>query len=148
MRETKIYIETGKNPKKSRKQYGYVLECKTRNGIATREGFGETEGTYNQATLEAMAEALERFKEPCKITVHSENTHVLAMIDKNLKSWEESGFQDSKGKPIKNKEEWTKIAKLTEDHEILTVCGEHEYTKWLSKEMRRRAKKGEKADKN
>ena len=62
MFQTKIYITTdSSSPKATEKHYGYVLECMVGGEAKTREGFGKVTGTYHQAVLTALAEALERF---------------------------------------------------------------------------------------
>lgn len=85
MRRVDIYIETDStSPRPHVRKYGYVLECDLRGRPVTREGFGQTEGTYNQSVLIALAEALVRIKQPCEIHIHSGNEFVLNMVDNNL----------------------------------------------------------------
>ena len=48
---------------------------------------GKIEGTYHQAVLTALIEALERFRESCEVHVHTENEFILNMIDMNLEKW-------------------------------------------------------------
>ncbi len=67
MQRVDIYIETDStSPRPQARKYGYVLECDLRGRPVTREGFGRTEGTYNQAVLTALSEALARSDSPVK----------------------------------------------------------------------------------
>lgn len=67
MRRVDIYIETDStSPRPHVRKYGYVLECDLRGRPVTREGFGQTEGTYNQSVLIALAEALVRISSAAK----------------------------------------------------------------------------------
>ncbi|MBE5922632.1 MAG: hypothetical protein E7269_07765 [Lachnospiraceae bacterium] len=67
MQEVRIYIELDKKcPQKITRRYGYVLECNTEKGIATRESFGQAEGSYHAVTLQALLEAIGRMLDGCK----------------------------------------------------------------------------------
>lgn len=109
MPEVNIYIETdsvfqGKTDRKC----GYVLSVMTRHGEKTKEGFGHLEGTYHQTVLITLAEALERMAVPCHICVHTKDVYVASRILK-LEEMAGSDWMDSKGKQIKNTEEWRRI---------------------------------------
>ena len=105
MPEVNIYIETdsvfqGKTDRKC----GYVLSTMTNSGEKTKEGFGHAEGTYHQAVLITLSEALERMAVPCQICIHTRDTYVASRIPK-LEEMAGSGWRDSKGELIKNGEE-------------------------------------------
>ncbi len=139
MFETGIYIATdSRSPKATEKHYGYVLECTVAGTLKTREGFGKTTGTYHQAVLMALAEALGRFTKPCGVTVYTEDTFILNMIAHNLQRWKENGFQTGKGEPVANQEEWRRIQELLERHAVRTAPGKHSYTGWLQGEIQKR----------
>ena len=124
MRRADIYMEIeNTSPKASEKWYGYILECKVDGETKTREGFGKIEGTYHQAVLTALIEALERFRESCEIHVHTENEFVLNMIDTNLEKWAGNEFKTSRGKPVANQEEWMRIWGLSNKQLLITEHG-------------------------
>lgn len=63
---------------KIERKCGYVLEYITPKGeTKTREGYRKNRSTYNQEFLGALAEALERIHEPCKVTIHGQNRFAL-----------------------------------------------------------------------
>ncbi|GAA6410623.1 hypothetical protein K040078D81_47400 [Blautia hominis] len=139
MQRVDIYIETDStSPRTQARKYGYVLECELRGRPVTREGFGQTEGTYNQSVLTALTEALARIKQPCEIHIHSGNEFVLNMVDNNLSKWAAGGFLSGKGKPVANREEWETIWNLLKGQMTVTEHGGHAYSGWLKNEMERR----------
>lgn len=139
MFQTKIYITTdSSSPKTTEKHYGYVLECMVGGEAKTREGFGKVTGTYHQAVLTALAEALGRFNQSCEVCICTEDEFVLNMLERNLAIWAGNEFLTSKKKPVANQEEWMRIWDLSNKHLILTAPGKHEYTGWLQGEIEKR----------
>lgn len=97
MYQTKIYITTdSSSPKATEKYYGYVLVCMVDGDAKTREGFGKVMGTYHQAVLTALAEALERFNQSCEVCICTEDEFVLNMLERNLAVWAGNEFLTSK----------------------------------------------------
>ena len=135
-----IYIETDSiSPRPMQRNYGYVLECEHLGNTKTKAGFGQMEGTWNKAVLQALLEALGRLNRPCDVHIHSRNEYVLRMLENNLEHWAAAGFINSKGKPVANREEWEKLWQLGQEHLLLTEpAGKHEYSRWLLDEMGRR----------
>ena len=142
MPEVNIYIETdsvfqGKTDRK----WGYVLSTMTNSGEKTKEGFGHAEGTYHQAVLITLSEALERMAVPCQICIHTRDTYVASRIPK-LEEMAGSGWRDSKGELIKNAEEWqhvySTVHALPTAHELTGKTEKHSYSSWLQEEMTKR----------
>ena len=142
MFEVHIYIGVDSiSAKASEKWFGYVLECQISGRTETREGFGRTEGTYHQATLVAMTKAMERLNQSCEVYLHTEDGFVLNMLENNLDRWAASGFLTTKGKPVANQEEWMQLWNLSQKQLILTEPGQHEYSGWLSSEIKQAKRK-------
>lgn len=78
------------------------------NEERTKEGFGHLEGTWHQAVLVTLAEALERMTVPCEICIHTRDVYVCSRIAK-LEALAGAGWRDSKGELIKNAEEWQQV---------------------------------------
>lgn len=139
MKIANIYIGTDSaSTRKSKKKYGFVMECIIRGNPYTKEDFGELEGTYNRVVLAAVNKALERFKEPCEIHIFSENSYVLGMMKNNISTWANNGFTTSKGHPVKNQDEWKEYWELSRKHLIVPEEGKHSYLSWIKEEMERR----------
>lgn len=137
MLKTSVYIEVSNaSPRKSEKRYGYVLEAEKNGNPVTREGFGSVTGTYHQAVIAAMIDALKRYEKPSEVHLVCANGFVLGQF-KNLKAWLKNDFRTSKGKPVANQEEWRKLACLTAQHKIITEQMEKSsYTGWLKMKLK------------
>lgn len=86
----------------------------------------------------AMIKAMERLNQSCEVYLHTENEFVLNMLERNLDRWAGNEFLTTKGKPVANQEEWMQLWRLAEKQLILTVPGKHEYSGWLSGEIKKR----------
>lgn len=138
MTAVKIYTAiSNASPKATEKKYGYVLECMMAGEAKTREGFGRITGTYHQASITAVTEALKRMKCPCEICICAEDGFFLNMLEKNLPGWVENEFRNSRGEQIANKEEWEQLWKVSKCHRIQEIQGKHEYTEWLQERMKK-----------
>lgn len=142
MPEVNIYIETdsifqGKTDRKC----GYVLSTITRHGEKTKEGFGHFAGTYHQAVLTVAAEAIGRVNIPCEICVHTKDAYVASRLPK-VDEMAADEWKDTKGKAIKNMEEWKNtykaIHKHQKEHVMSAKTEKHSYCKWLQEEMKKR----------
>jgi len=79
---------------------------------------GEPFTTNNQMELKAVISALSYFKEPRKIKIYTDSEYVLKGITQWLALWKKRGFKTSQGKPVKNKELWETLEKLTNFHQV------------------------------
>lgn len=141
MREVHIYAETASRGfTKTMRPVAYLLETRTSTGkTATRDEFYEEESTYHEAILGAFGNALSRLKESCEVHLHTQDTFVLNMINGTyLDEWEKADYRNAKGEPIKNADQWEKIAGGIKGHLILTEPGRHSYYNWMVSEMERR----------
>lgn len=137
-----IYIETSSQFQgKVERKCGYVLSTQLRGREETRKHFGTVSGTYHQAVLLTITDALEHMTRPCKICIHTRDLYVGSRLEK-LTEMAGSGWLDSKGQPIKNKEEWQQVYKamnaLPDPHEITAKTEKHSYSMWLREEMKHR----------
>lgn len=141
MKTVNIYIGTDcASTRKSKKSYGFVMECFVRGEARTKETFGESEGTFHRVILEVICKALERMKEPCEIHLYTEDVYVLNMIDNYLEKWKANGFRTSKDKPVKNEDLWQQYHRLAEKHLIKTEYGANQYLNWIKEEIEKRRK--------
>ena len=120
-----IYICTSwKSPKQKKGIAGWVVEFIKSNGdIVTRPydapGLVEVEGTETKATLIALIEALKILTKSCEIRIFTLNERVFTPLKNGwIDTWKKNNFQSSKGKTVKNSEQWKEIVKLSEKHVI------------------------------
>ena len=130
-----IYIEcSSTSPREMDRQYRYLLECRSHPGN-TRNGGSRMTGTYNMASMTALAEAMERIVRPCVVYVHCRNEWMLNMLHHQLQGWAEKDFRNSKGNLIANAGLWQRIAELSGEHDLIGVSGKHAYSTWMKEEM-------------
>lgn len=137
MRTVHIYVETDVTAPRSTERYaGYVLEYITRSGwTETRKDFRKKTGTYHQVTLETLIEAMARINQSCEIHIHTRNTFILDMIERNLSLWAGNEFRNSKGELVKNHDLWSRLWLLSQKHLLVKEPGEHSYLHWMQDEM-------------
>ena len=148
MKNVSIYLESDSTAFQKRKRIcGYVLEYIKKNGeTKTIEEFQEVGGTYHQEILRALAEALGRIREPCAISIYSQDAFVCNMLTNKLQEWADNDFI-SNGKPVANQEEWRAGWEKIKIHKTSTCIGEHSYTDWMLAEMEERFEKKRKETK-
>lgn len=131
-----IYVEADSTtPRQSVRAAGYVLECIKGDAVHTREEFAHKTGTYNAVILQMLVKALKRINQSCEVHIHTQDTYVLNMIDKNLELWAGNGFHTVKGELVKNHFEWEQVWKLGSRHLLVAEPGEHSYFTWMQGEM-------------
>ena len=136
--EVHIYIGTdSKAPRTQVRKYGYVLACTLKGKLKTKQGFKETKGTYNRATLEAITEAIGRVVKPSEIHIHTENAFILTMLEENLDRWEQNGYVTTKGEPVANRDLWKQLKEKAGEHLLLSEPGKHEYSMWIQEQLKR-----------
>lgn len=133
MMATDVYVETSINaPQEKKRKWGYVLEAP---GGRTVYQLGETTGTMHGITLQVLIKALRRYQKPSRLTIHAADEWVLQMLLHQLPAWEQNGFTNAKGEPIKYREDWEQLANLIKIHTITIAPGRHTYSAWLQSEM-------------
>lgn len=104
-----IYIETSSQFQgKVERKCGYVLSTLLRGGEETRKHFGTVSGTYHQAVLLAIADALEHMTRSCKICIHTRDLYVGSRLEKITEMAGAGLWFDDE--PIGGKPEWMQRA--------------------------------------
>ena len=81
--------------------------------------FGSEENTTNnQMELLAPIKAIQKFKKKSEISIFTDSTYVRDGITTWIKQWEKNGWKTASKKPVKNKELWKKLKKLSSKHSI------------------------------
>lgn len=79
---------------------------------------GCSQATNNQMEIRAVIEALSYFKEPRQIKIYTDSEYVVKGLTEWLPKWKKRGFKTSDGKPVKNKELWEMLDRLTNFHKV------------------------------
>lgn len=136
-----IYLETDSTFQgKRQRKCGYVLATTVRGEEKTKESFGISNGTYHQATLQTLIEALSRMTVRAQICIHTQDNYVASRLSK-LEEMAGSGYLDTKKQPIKNATEWEQIYRrvhaFPDPHEITARSEKHSYSAWMQEEMKK-----------
>ena len=78
----------------------------------------ETMTTNNRMELLAPIMAIKRIKEKSEITVYTDSTYLKNGITDWIKKWEKNGWKNSSNQPIKNKDLWLELNKLSSEHKV------------------------------
>ena len=117
---------------------GYVVACIKNGEEKTVNGFGHIFGTYHEATLRSLSDALDRLNQSCEVHIHTEDRFVLNMLGAQLEKWAGNNYLNARGEPIKHAELWEEVYERIQGQEIHTEEGRHSYSEWLDAEMKRR----------
>lgn len=132
MQQVNVFIETSSRFRGNvERKCGYVLSTQLRTGKETREHFGRVTGTYHQAILLTMVDALNHMTRTCDVCFYISDLYVTSRLGKITEmagsGWEclgtitKSGtrftyYKDEKGgiwfddEPIGGKPEWMQRA--------------------------------------
>ena len=81
----------------------------------------ETNTTGNQAVLIACAKLLERFTSPQRIAIYSSNDYLINGMSKWLRGWQKNDWTTTSGEPVKNQEQWKRLAVAAQTHTIIWI---------------------------
>ena len=96
--------------------WGAVILSEEKNEINI---FGkEKSTTNNRMELMAPIMALEKIKKASKITIYTDSTYLKNGITIWIKNWEKNGWMSANKKPVKNKDLWVTLNKLTKEQVI------------------------------
>lgn len=140
MQRVDVFIETSSRFRGNvERKCGYVLSTQLRNEEKTRKHFGRVSGTYHQAVLLTMTDALDHLTKGCDVYFHVSDLYVTSRLGK-IREMADAGWLNAKGKPIANREEWRKLFKavkqLPDAHKISAKTEKHSYSTWLREEMK------------
>lgn len=141
MFKVNVYIATDKSGVKSQhRAYASIVEFITRSGEPlTREAYGVEKATGNRIMLVALITALCILTKPCEVTVYMDCPYVTETIRKGrVYEWLSNGWKTIRGEPIANREEWEKIVRLIERHELaFAAAKKHAYTDRLQYDIKK-----------
>ena len=78
----------------------------------------EKSTTNNRMELMAPIMALRKIKKASKITIYTDSIYLKNGITTWIKNWEKNGWISANKKPIKNKDLWVTLNKLSKEHVI------------------------------
>ena len=78
----------------------------------------EKSTTNNRMELMAPIMALRKVKEASKITIYTDSTYLKNGITTWIKNWEKNGWMSANKKPVKNKDLWIALNKLSKEQVV------------------------------
>ena len=78
----------------------------------------EKSTTNNRMELMAPIMALRKIKKASKIIIYTDSIYLKNGITTWIKNWEKNGWKSSNKKPVKNKDLWVTLNKLSKGHVI------------------------------
>lgn len=136
----RIFIEsTWKGPARRDGVAMWLVEAMRGDEPVTRQGFIHLEGgTETQGDLMALINAFSVLHKSCSALVLNLSGSVFAPLKNGwVKDWQENGWNNSRGHPIKHAELWEMLLSKTEMHEITVERGQHEYQLVMEDALRR-----------
>jgi ribonuclease HI len=95
--------------------YGAILKY----GPEVKEISGcETHTTNNRMEIKAVIEALRQLKRPCNIRLVTDSEYVVRGMTEWIPGWIERNWQNSRKKPVLNKDLWKELLEASRPHEI------------------------------
>ena len=78
----------------------------------------EQSTTNNRMELVAPIMALKKIKKNSKIIIYTDSIYLKNGITTWIKNWEKNGWKNANKKPVKNKDLWVTLNKLSKEHVI------------------------------
>ena len=92
-----------------------ILDTKN---IETNISGKEKSTTNNRMELMAPIMALGKIKKASKIIIYTDSTYLKNGITVWIKNWEKNGWMSKNKKPVKNKDLWVTLSKLSKEQVI------------------------------
>ena len=74
--------------------------------------------TNNIMELTAAVVALKQLKEPCEVVLTSDSQYLVKGMTEWIKGWIKKGWVTAARQPVKNKEIWIELDRLSKPHKI------------------------------
>ena len=116
MDEVTIYTDGACSGNPGPGGWGSVLIYK---GIKKEISGGQKETTNNIMEITAVLEALKLLKHPCIVNVYSDSAYVVNCFTQGwIYNWIKKDWKTSNNEPVKNKDLWEELYKLTKIHKV------------------------------
>jgi len=117
--KVRIYVGIDDHqPRKKERWAGYIIEAEGHED-APRIGTMCAQATANNAIINTMIEALDRFTRPADITMHIDSSFVVRTVSKferadgrtmnDLELWQEHAWRTARKTEVKNRKEWQRL---------------------------------------
>lgn len=88
----------------------------TRTGKELKISGAEAGTTNNRMELMAVIRALEKLREPCRVTLVSDSQYVVKGLNEWMAGWQRRSWRTADGAPVKNRDLWERLFELKTVH--------------------------------
>ena len=89
------------------------------NGNKKELSGGCKDTTNNIMEITAVIEALKALKFPCEVDLYSDSAYVVNSFNQGwIYNWLKKSWKTASGEPVKNKELWEELYRLTKTHKV------------------------------
>jgi len=88
------------------------------NGHRREMSGGDSATTNNRMELQAVIEAVEALKRPCRVTIHTDSVYVMKGITEWLPMWKRRNWRTAGRQAVKNVELWQRLERVLAAHEV------------------------------
>lgn len=146
-----IYIETSVHgPSQHGGRCMYIMEYLLPGGEpkTVRGGSDWRDKKEMELALQALAAALSRIKSSCVIDIYTTCPQIRNTIENGwLDRWRQQDWKTSKGKEIRHRALWERIAVLMEPHLVFVLMEPHSYRELMQYELRKQNDRKENREK-
>ena len=118
MEKVKIYTDGACKGNPGPGGYGCIID---RNGKTLELKGGEKETTNNIMEMTAAIVALQQLKEPSEVVLTTDSQYLVKGMTEWVNGWVRKNWVTSSKQPVKNKELWQELLRLSERHKIKWV---------------------------
>lgn len=79
---------------------------------------GEPDTTNNRMELQAVIEALQALKRPCRVQLYTDSRYVRDGITQWMPQWKRRGWRTASKQPVKNRDLWQALDEAAARHDI------------------------------
>lgn len=119
MKRVDIYTDGACSGNPGKGGWCAILMCDGKEKVLSG---GEAETTNNRMEIAAAVNGLSALKKRCEVRLFSDSAYLVNAVENGwLESWQRNGWRTSDGKPVKNKDLWLDIVRLTGEHAVTFV---------------------------
>ncbi len=115
MKKVQIYTDGGCRGNPGIGGYGCILKF---NGTVKELKGGAKQTTNNIMELTAAIVGLNTLKEPCEVELVTDSQYLVKGMTEWLPGWIRKGWQTASKQPVKNKDLWQELDRLSKIHKI------------------------------
>lgn len=116
MKRVDIYTDGACSGNPGKGGWCAILMCDGKEKVLSG---GEAETTNNRMEVTAAVGGLSALKKRCEVRLFSDSAYLVNAVENGwLESWQRNGWRTADGKPVKNKDLWLDIVRLTGEHDV------------------------------